>query len=209
MAANYTIFKHINRLDVTKRKTILPAMLIVDAKCLLYGSAVLLSVEDRLVKVQLVSGNAEFNLLTNDDIYIDELELGGPYMPPQPGIFQFFLPESEMKAAYGSVDEVDGVFLPVFYQEAKEENLVNRVTYEEGTTNFNPGSNMFVGSFQPYLLTVIKKLVEYFGYTFDTTFFDNSFLRNIYICSAVNSFRVETALHTGRFLNSLTNWRNF
>lgn len=194
MAANYTIFKHINRLDVTKRKTILPAMLIVDAKCLLYGSAVLLSVEDRLVKVQLVSGNAEFNLLTNDDIYIDELELGGPYMPPQPGIFQFFLPESEMKAAYGSVDEVDGVFLPVFYQEAKEENLVNRVTYEEGTPNFNPGSNMFVGSFQPYLLTVIKKLVEYFGYTFDTTFFDNSFLRNIYICSAVNSFRVETAL---------------
>ena len=194
MPANHAIFKHISRLDVTKKKTILSAMLIVDARCLLYGSAVLLSVEDTLVKVQLVSGNAEFNLLTNDDIYIDELELGGPYMPPQPGIFQFFLPESEMKAAYGSVDEVDGVFLPVFYQEAKEENLVNRVTYEEGTTNFNPGSNMFVGSFQPYLLTAIKKLVEYFGYTFDTTFFDNSFLRNIYICSAVNSFRVETAL---------------
>ena len=39
-------------------------------------SAVLLSVEDALVKVQLVSGNAEFNLLTNDDLYIDELDLG-------------------------------------------------------------------------------------------------------------------------------------
>lgn len=72
MPANYATFKHINRLDVTKEKTILPAMLIVDGKCLLYGSAVLLSVEDTLVKVQLVSGNAEFNLLTNDDIYIDE-----------------------------------------------------------------------------------------------------------------------------------------
>lgn len=194
MIANHAIFKHINRLDVTKKKTILPAMLIVDARCLLYGSAVLLSVEDTLVKVQLVSGNAEFNLLTNDDIYIDELELGDAYIPPMPGILQFFLPESEMKAAYGSVDEVDGIFLPVFYQEAKEENLVNRVTYEEGTTNFNPGSSFFVGSFQPYLLTVIKKLIGYFGYTFDTTFFDNSFLRNIYICSAVNSFRIETAL---------------
>ena len=82
MSANYAIFKHINRLDVTKKKTILPATLIVDAKCLLYGSAVLLSVEDTLVKVQLVSGNAEFNLLTNDEIYIDELKLGGPYVPP-------------------------------------------------------------------------------------------------------------------------------
>lgn len=35
MPANYAIFKHINRLDVTKKKTILPATLIVDAKCLL------------------------------------------------------------------------------------------------------------------------------------------------------------------------------
>lgn len=194
MPANYAIFKHINRLDVTKKKTILPATLIVDAKCLLYGSAVLLSVEDTLVKVQLVSGNAEFNLLTNDEIYIDELKLGGPYVPPMPEMFQFFLPESEMKAVYGSVDEVDGVFLPVFYQEAKEENLVNAVAYEEGTTNFNPYSSYLVGSFQPYLLIVIKKLIGYFGYTFDATFFDNNFLRNIYICSAVNSFRIETAL---------------
>ena len=72
MPANNTIFKHINRLDVTKQKTILPAMLIVDARCLLNGSTVLLSVEDTQVKVQLVSGNAEFNLLTNDDIYIDD-----------------------------------------------------------------------------------------------------------------------------------------
>lgn len=194
MPANYVIFKHVNRLDVTKEKTILPATLIVDGKCLLYGSAVLLSIEDTLVKVQLVSGNAEFNLLTNDDIYIDELKLGGPYVPPTPGLFQFFLPESEMTTVYGSVDEVDGVFLPVFYQEAKEENLVNAVTYEEGTTNFNPYSSYLIGSFQPYLLTVIKKLIDYFGYTFDTTFFDNNFLRNIYICSAVNSFRIETAL---------------
>ena len=54
-------------------------------KSLLYGSAVLLSVEDTLVKVQLVSGNAEFNLLTNDEIYIDELKLGGPYVPPHAG----------------------------------------------------------------------------------------------------------------------------
>lgn len=61
MPANYAIFKHISRLDVTKKKAILSAMLIVDARCLLYGSAVLLSVEDTLVKVQLVSGNAEFN----------------------------------------------------------------------------------------------------------------------------------------------------
>ena len=76
MPDNHAIFGHINRLDVTRKKTILPASLIVDGHTLLYGSAVILSMEDSIVKVQLVSGNAEFNLLTNDDIYIDELDLG-------------------------------------------------------------------------------------------------------------------------------------
>ena len=107
-------------------------------------------------------------------------------------------------AVYGSVDEVDGVFLPVFYQEAKEENLVNAVAYEEGTTNFNPYSSYLVGSFQPYLLIVIKKLIGYFGYTFDTTSLTIISLRNIYICSAVNSFRIERHCHTGLFPNFLT-----
>ena len=194
MPANHAIFRHISRLDVTKKKTILPATLMVDNRTLLRGSAVLLSVEDTLLKVQLVSGNAEFNLLTNDDIYIDELDLGGPYNPPHPEMFQFFLPESEMANTYGSVDEVDGVFLPVFYQEAKDDNLVNAVLYEAETTNFNPGASMYAGSFQPYLLIVIKKLIEHFGYTFDSSFFDNNFLRNTYVCSALNSFRIETAL---------------
>lgn len=43
-------------------------------------------------------------------------------------------------------------------------------------------------------LTVIKRIVEYFGYTFDTSFFDNNFLRNVYVCSAVSSNRVAAAL---------------
>lgn len=43
-------------------------------------------------------------------------------------------------------------------------------------------------------LTVIKRVVEHFGYTFDTSFFDNNFLRNVYVCSAVSSNRVAAAL---------------
>ena len=179
MPANHAIFKHVNRLDVTKKKTILPATLIVDARCLLYGSAVLLSVEDALVKVQLVSGNAEFNLLTNDDLYIDELDLGTISWPNN---------------YYGSVDDIEAVWLPVFYQEAKWENLQNDAIYEFGTNNFTLCPYYGRRCVQPYLLTVIKRIVEYFGYTFDTSFFDNNFLRNVYVCSAVSSNRVAAAL---------------
>jgi hypothetical protein len=111
MPANHAIFKHVNRLDVTKKKTILPATLIVDARCLLYGSAVLLSVEDALVKVQLVSGNAEFNLLTNDDLYIDELDLGTISWPNNNQ--NRFQPPANMVNCYGSVDDIEAVWLPV------------------------------------------------------------------------------------------------
>ena len=192
MPANHAIFKHVNRLDVTKKKTILPATLIVDARCLLYGSAVLLSVEDALVKVQLVSGNAEFNLLTNDDLYIDELDLGTISWPNNNQ--NRFQPPANMVNYYGSVDDIEAVWLPVFYQEAKWENLQNDAIYEFGTNNFTLCPYYGRRCVQPYLLTVIKRIVGHFGYTFDTSFFDNNFLRNVYVCSAVSSNRVAAAL---------------
>lgn len=192
MPANHAIFKHVNRLDVTKKKTILSAMLIVDARCLLYGSAVLLSVEDTLVKVQLVSGNAEFNLLTNDTIYIDELDLGSVGWPNNNQ--NYFQPPANMVGYYGSVDDVEVVWLPVFYQEAQWKNLNNDVIYEFGTNNFTLCPYARNRCVQPYLITVIKRIVEYFGYTFDTSFFNDNFLRNVYICSAVTSNKIADAL---------------
>lgn len=192
MPANHAIFGHINRMDVTKKKTILSAMLIVDARCLLYGSAVLLSVEDTLVKVQLVSGNAEFNLLTNDDIYIDELDLGSVNWPDNNQ--NSFQPPANMVGYYGSVDDIEVVWLPVFYQEAQWKNLNNDAIYEFGTNNFTLCPYARNRCVQPYLITVIKKIVEHFGYTFDTSFFNDNFLRNVYICSAVTSNKIADAL---------------
>lgn len=192
MPANHAIFGHISRLDVTKKKTILPAMLMVDTRCLLYGSAVLLSVEDTLVKVQLVSGNAEFNLLTNDDIYIDELDLGTVGWPDNNQ--NRFQPPANMVNYYGSVNDIEAVWLPVFYQEAKWENLQNDAIYEFGTNNFTLCPYYGRRCVQPYLLTVIRKIIEHFGYTFDTSFFDDNFLRNVYVCSAVSSNRIAAAL---------------
>lgn len=193
MPANHAIFKHVNRLDVTKKKTILPATLIVDARCLLYGSAVLLSVEDALVKIQLVSGNAEFNLLTNGSIYIDELNLGFPEYTPLDAPLGGFMPASEAHKFYGAVDEVEAVWLPVFYQEANEDRLRNKVVYEDGTNNFNFRNTLLINSVQPYLLPIIRKIVEHFGYKLDASFFDNNFLRNIYICNCVYTYTHDIA----------------
>lgn len=192
MPANHAIFGHIHRLDVTKQKTILPATLIVDNRTLIRGSAVLLSVEDTLAKVQLVSGNAELNLLTNDDIYIDEIDLGTVSWPNNND--NRFQPPANMVNYYGSVDDIEAVWLPVFYQDGDKKVLMNDVIYEFGTNNFTLCPYYGNRCVQPYLLTVIKKIVEHFGYTFDSSFFDDNFLRNVYICSAVNSNHIAKAL---------------
>ena len=192
MPANYKIFGNINRLDVSKRKIILPARLIANARTLLIGSAVLLSVEDTSVRVQLVSGNAEFNMMTNDDVYIDELDLGTANWPNN-NQNQFQSPDN-MKLYYGSSDEIEVVWLPVFFQEAKWENLQNDAIYEFGTNNFTLCHKYGRRCVQPYLITVIRKILEYFGYSFDASFFENNFLRHVYVCNAVSSNCIADAL---------------
>ena len=70
----------------------------------------------------------------------------------------------------------------------------NDVIYEFGTNNFTLCPYARNRCVQPYLITVIKRIVEYFGYTFDTSFFNDNFLRNVYICSAVTSNKIADAL---------------
>lgn len=192
MPDNVGIFGHIHRLDITKKKTILPAVLLVNSRCMLYGSAVLLSVEDELVKVQLVSGNAEFNLLTNENIYIDELDLGTAFWPNNNQ--NNFQDPTKMSAYYGSVDDCEVIWLPVCFQEAKWENIQNDVIYDFGTNRFTLCPYYGRRCVQPYLLTVIRKMVQHFGYTFDASFFDDNFLRHVYIASAVSSNKIADAL---------------
>ena len=74
MPTNRHVFGMLHRMDVTKQKVTLPAVLIADGYQLLNGKALVLGTTDQTVKIQLMSGNAEFNFLTNGDIYLDEVD---------------------------------------------------------------------------------------------------------------------------------------
>ena len=76
MPVNYHVFGMLNRLDVEKKSVTLKAHLIADGRVLLNGTALVLAVTDKSVKVQLMSGNAELNFLTKGDIYINETNWG-------------------------------------------------------------------------------------------------------------------------------------
>lgn len=190
MPANYSIFGHINRLDVRKQKIILPAKVIIDGKVLLDGSAVLVGMYDRSVKIQLVSGNAEFNILTNTNVYIDELDLG-EIVPPQAPQNGYPFSNDKKKEIYGSVDKVQSVWLPVMYETGK---WYNEIVYIFGYDTFDPRPYYRGCCVQPYLLVVIKKVIENFGYKVGDNYIDQTWMRNLYIVSAVQTNQISKAL---------------
>lgn len=191
MPANYEVFGHIHRQDVRKEKMILPAKLIIDGRVLMNGSAAVIGVDDTSVTIQLISGNAEFNILTNDDIYIDQLNLGEVGYPPFPQGADINFPFEDKAKIYGSVDTCSSVWLPVLYN---DEDLYNDVVYDFGTNKFCTTDRRIRYCVQPYLLTVVRKIIEHFGYKEGENYIDQCWMRNLYIVSAVQTTKINGAL---------------
>lgn len=77
---NLILFGHLNRLDVTRRKEIMDAMLIVNYKKIVIGSITILECNDENVKIQLLGNNASVNFKNNfDNLFIDQLDLGSVF----------------------------------------------------------------------------------------------------------------------------------
>ena len=73
---NAVTFSHINRFNVSKNKTIDSAILRDDNRTILHGKAIVLSINEVAVKLQLVSGNSELNYLCNDKVLLSDIDFG-------------------------------------------------------------------------------------------------------------------------------------
>ncbi len=74
---NLRIFGHINRLDVSRRSVVFDARLVVDNRPMVVGSVTVLECNEKMVKVQLLGGNAAVNFANRyNATYIDQLDLG-------------------------------------------------------------------------------------------------------------------------------------
>lgn len=82
---NRQFFGSIHRLEHSKRLSTMTCLLTVNNKPVLSGTAKVTQVSELEVKVQLVGGRSEINLLSNENqVYIDEMDMGGPiatYVP--------------------------------------------------------------------------------------------------------------------------------
>lgn len=186
---NLLIFGHLNRLWTPKKRTVYPARLMDKVTVYLDGTAIVTEVTESYVKIQLVSGNSEFNFRTNTDTYIDDIDLGKIAFPSFP-VATAWLDASEKYKFFGFYGQVDGIWLPVKYQD----KIHNMVVYELGTENFHPRPWFNDHCVQPYLLTVIRKLVEWAGYTIGRNDIEDCFLKHLYIVNAIQTTEIAKAL---------------
>lgn len=180
-AENLMIFKHINRHDVSKKQQTLKAKLVVDCKSLLNGTAVVKSISEKDVKIQLISGNSEFNFFSKgNETYIDKMDLGSviPDMrfTSVPGAFTD--PGYIKGRFYDKIHNNTVLFYPV-WDETNERvindyNLIVRDQFYKHKNVWSP---------QPKLSVIIKRVFDNLGYTVDFNLNNDLPIENIYIAN--------------------------
>lgn len=195
---NQLIFKHINRADVAKRTQTLKAVLISDNIVLINGTAVVTEITETKVQVQLLSGNSELNFFTSGDkLYINEMNLGYSVYPPED-----FVPGHETDVYFAEYPKTSCVWFPIYNESADE--IYNRLA-----ANYIISGDKWIESYhhydavyykwcvQPYLCTIIKKIIDQIGYTLVENQIEETIFKNLFICNATV---------TPNFADTLPHW---
>ena len=159
---NAKIYNHMYRLHSITKHTNRSAVLIVNGMVIINGTEIILSIEDSIAKIQLVSGNSELNYLSAGKKTLRELDLGEiPDIDEQLALYTLdhFYPDSDFVCC--PVIKEKGSY--VYYgQEPKSDVLYNDIDWDtRNGYNYKDGTT-FVA--QPYLLAFIDKVCKALGY---------------------------------------------
>ena len=200
---NQKIFGNIHRVTTPKSNVNYEAVAYVNGRCVSHGYALILSVTDRSVKIQLVGNTSYVNSFCSEN-YIDEMDLGYLQTPSIDGLnwnnywSSVILKKTEFSKVFGSVDDTDAVLFWAFDKDPKEFGA--SYPYGPVFNHYMPNQpfptlasddsgsafylfDLYRYSFQPYLLRVIEKVVRAMGFTIRRNDINHTWLRNLYICN--------------------------
>lgn len=175
--ANAKVYGHLHRWNVAQRPLNRKAELFDNAKLLISGTEVVLSVEGDVAKIQIVSGNSELNYLSaNENVRLKDLDMGA---------IAVLDTDVALASLYGDVGTFDFVCPPI----ARTQKMFGTGWFSDGAPNWKkfynnllrPGHNEgdpthprkdFNLSFhstpnlraQPYLAAIVEKVVTAMGY---------------------------------------------
>ena len=151
---NRLLYASINRTDVSTRIKGRQAVLMDGYRVLAKGTEVVLSVENKTAKIQLVAGNSELNYLTGGDMRIRQLDLGELSVTK----------EQAYASLSGCYPEYNYCCPPIYlsYENEEEYEYDNRMDIVQGSTTYQADTYI---SPQPYILYIFDKVIQNLGYT--------------------------------------------
>ncbi len=205
---NALFFKHLNRLEVKKRPVRMSAVLVADNHPLLTGSAIINSITDKIVKLQLVGGNSDINYRARfEGVYIDEIDYG--VLTSIPGTERHSFNGSRQGGTYLGLTYINGYWdayntahlgvegeyvLSPIYDETNDS--VKNVTELLGPESSGGNPTIYTTgiSVHPNLLFVVRKVIESFGYNITENDFDVSPWNKLHICNARRTLNINETL---------------
>lgn len=210
--ANREIFKNVSRFEVAKNIAKYDdCKLYVDSRIIMSGVGTILSVNQNEVKLQIVGGKSRIKF--NEKLtkhYIDELDLGiadKPGYTVDKGWSQGFKNIPKINDIYRLDDdkskflgeEGKWCFVPV--RDETNDMIANFVGVDK-TKQFIGYNAPFIMNLavQPNLMHILRKVVEYEGYTLK---------RNDYDCKPWNLLYIASAYKTRELRKALPHWSSY
>lgn len=191
---NIAIFGRINRADVISDKVVFNCE-IRHGRFFKARSIAVTEISESEVKCQFLEGRSEQNFSqTFDDIYINELDLGEwPSGKPSPSL------------AWSPLSYPDCVALP--WVNDYSGNIQNLAEYavddaSQGKGHYEWSADTWELSWQPYLISVVKRICDAVGYAVDLSEWERSEEhRFLLVCNCLPA-----AWYTPQFARALPHW---
>lgn len=194
---NANIYKNMYRIDVLQRPSGRSAVLYNERGVILRGTEVVLQIDERVAKIQLVSGNSELNYLSGGDCLMRDLDLGE---------IRNLTASVAWNSLSGSYPTWDYVCTPVctrttFYKDvvpvvSDDALLMNEVVRDGSGCMFKADTTLCP---QPYLAAMVRRVIDALGYTLRTDFIGtHADLKKLIL---VNGY------HSVRYNEMVPNWK--
>lgn len=214
---NRMLFHNIHRFDVKKKIAAFEeCRLYVDNRLVMSGKGTVISISDTVVKLQIVGGKSRIKYNSNfENHYIDEIPFPAVRLNrgiDTEGYAKLGMQTVDMSKnpAFVMIDlrkscfigeEGIAVFNPI-YDETNNvmSNFITRLQYVKLTVNGlsypvdKAYTYMTNAAVQPYLLYVLRKVMEYEGYTITANGLDKDPWNRLVVASARRSCRIADAL---------------
>ncbi len=165
---NAYVYRHLHRLDSSQRPYNRAALLYSEKGVIIKGTEIVLEIDDRTAKIQIVSGNSELNYLSGGDQTIHQLDLGEiANLTPAVAYATLTDPTSDYvcpPVCAKNKFTMSGTFM---YLDPEDDIIYNEMSLQSGMAAYVADTEFCP---QPYLHAMVRKIVTALGYTMRSNF---------------------------------------